>query len=609
VGGHWNAFGNGFVFDDLLIIRDNSAIQELGRVPALFTQDYWGAWGGQGLYRPLVLTSYAVNYGLGGLATPGYTAVNLALHGAVSVLVLALATSLGAAWPVAAAAGLLYAVHPVHTEAVTGIVGRAETLSALFLFLAFLGHRRGPAARRPALIRGLTAVAYLLALLSKENAFTFLGLVVLGEAFFPVTGRDGTSFSPRRRVRDYLLLLGLTIAFLGIRGAIVGFGSPPATPLNNPLLPIIGPTPLGNVYGADFLTARMTAIAVLGTYARLLLWPATLSCDYSLAALPLVHSPADPRFLAGLAALLAVLGGTVFLRRRARLVAFGLGFLAVSFVLSSNLLIRIGTICAERLLYLPSAGFVLATAAGLGLLWERPRLAPWATVFLLLAVMGGAARTWIRNRDWRDEHALWASAVRIVPASAKAQTEYGRVLLDESEGASARGQADSAATLRHRASRHLDQALAIYPECRPAANHRTRVAILDGDLARAQELCERAVRVDSTDAMAYSNWGYVLKQEGERAAAGTPEAQRSFAEALAKLDRAVALDSTLVNARLNRGALYRYRLGRPDLALPDFHAVLRLAPNHPNTTALKRETLRIESSGRRAESSAFHGGK
>jgi tetratricopeptide (TPR) repeat protein len=122
------------------------------------------------------------------------------------------------------------------------------------------------------------------------------------------------------------------------------------------------------------------------------------------------------------------------------------------------------------------------------------------------------------------------------------------------------------------------------------------VALIEGDLRRAQELCQRSVRVDSTDPMAWSNWGLVLMQEGERAASDSTkqgEARQSFEQALGKLNRAIALDSTLVNALLNRGALYRYRLGRPDLALLDFRAVLRLSTEHPRTQALRREVQRI----------------
>jgi tetratricopeptide (TPR) repeat protein len=146
----------------------------------------------------------------------------------------------------------------------------------------------------------------------------------------------------------------------------------------------------------------------------------------------------------------------------------------------------------------------------------------------------------------------------------------------------------------------LEDALRIYPESRPAANHLTQMALIDGDLHRADDLCQRAVRVDSTDAMSWSNWGLVLMQEGERIAAGDSakqaEARQSFEDALGKLNRAIALDSTLVNARLNRGAIYRYRLGRLDLALIDFAAVLRLDPEHPRASALRREIARIESS-------------
>ena len=81
-----NAFGNDFVLDDIALIRDNVRIRSLGNVPHLFASSYWGSGGAQALYRPLVLVTYALNYAVHGLSTIGYTAVNVSLHAAVSLL-------------------------------------------------------------------------------------------------------------------------------------------------------------------------------------------------------------------------------------------------------------------------------------------------------------------------------------------------------------------------------------------------------------------------------------------------------------------------------------------------------------------------------------------
>lgn len=607
---HLNAFGNAFVFDDLNIIRDNPRIRDLGHLPRLFTEGYWGIWGNQGLYRPLAVVTYALNYAAGGLATAGYTAVNIALHMLVSGLVVLAAANLGASAAVAGGAGLLFAVHPIHTEAVTGFVGRAETLAAAFFLLAFLLDRRIAVTPRPRLARAGPALAYLCALLSKENAVTWLAAVAAADGLLPVRSGPAAPVSFRTRLRrDYPLYVAVTAVYLAARIAVVGVSAPPASPLNNPLIPRQPPTALGHVYGATFLESRMTAVAVLAEYGRLLVWPARLSCDYSLAALPVVHSAADRRFAAGLALVAAWAAGILVLKRRVPLAAYGLLFLGLTFSLSTNLPVRIGTICAERLLYLSSAGFVLAVASGGEALSRRRGAARTLCAVFAVVLVLAAARTWVRNRDWRDEHALWSSAVEAVPQSAKAQAEYGRVLLEASEAAAQRGDSSAALATRRQATTHLEQALAIYPESRHALNSLTKVALLDRDPAAAIALAERSATIDPGDALAMSNWGLALMARGEAeiraaknevAAAGAldgslaPTALRTFNEAIAKLDRALEIEPGHVIARYNRAVIYRYRLGRPDLALADFREVLARAPDHPNAAALRREIARLE---------------
>ena len=145
-------------------------------------------------------------------------------------------------------------------------------------------------------------------------------------------------------------------------------------PLDNPLVPITT-TALGERLGATTGQALMTAFAVVAEYARLLAWPARLSPDYSYNQIPLVTSASDPRFIAGVAIVLAIAGGIVMLWRRSPIAAFGLAFLALTFSIVSNFVLTIGTICAERLLYLPSAGALIAGGVGVEMLTRIRRRA------------------------------------------------------------------------------------------------------------------------------------------------------------------------------------------------------------------------------------------
>jgi tetratricopeptide (TPR) repeat protein len=621
---HLNAFGNGFVFDDLLIIRDNPSIRSLAGIPGLFTENYWGDWTDKGLYRPLVIATYALNYAAGGLHTAGYTGVNLLLHAGVTLLLVVLAVRLGASRAVAASLGLLFAVHPVHTEAVTGLVGRAETLAALAVVAALLAHRRAHAASSFSSARRWrlgAAACFLLALLSKENAIAFIVIAPIMDWLLPVRRR--TSDEEQRgsrwsdgRLRADLVAYGVVIAVylvarMAALGALTG-GIETTTPLNNPLVARTGATALGNVYGAGPVQAKLTAIAVLGEYARLLLWPARLSCDYSYDQLALVGSPVDARFALGLLLLVLVIGGVLWLRRRVPLAAFGLALLAVTFAPSSNLPITIGTICGERLLYLPSAGFLLAVAAlGEQMVCTRGSTARRVALAALVVLVAlGAVRSWARNPEWRSPLSLWESAARAVPRSAKAHAEYGRALLDESDRLEQLGDGERARPMFADAISHLERALEIYPENTKAINALTRAELLRGDWQRALELCDLSIRITPADPLSHSNASLALmrlgdvagQRAGQRSQAGLEtEAERLRAEArslyeraVSRAGRAIEIDPGFVNAYYNRAAIYRYQLGRYAEALADFRAVLRLDPDHPNAEAIRREVERLD---------------
>ncbi len=610
-----NTFGNAFVFDDLDIIRDNVRIRSLSNIPELFSTNYWGDRANQGLYRPLVLTTYALNYSFGQLNTTGYTILNLALHAGVTMLLVLLIRNLGGTVLLAGVTGLFFAVHPVHTEAVTGFVGRAETLTAFLVLLALLLHRRIPiVTHRRALTRAAAVLAFLLAMFTKENAITFIGVVAVMDWLLPTERRDSHAGGFRARLRtDYVLYVAAIALYLTIRIAVLGSiagGVETTTPQDNPLVPTTSPTVMGNIYGTDFVDSKLTAIAVLPEYTRLLLWPARLSCDYSIDQIPVVTSPVDPRFLAGLAILIAVSAGFVWLLRNQRLAAFGVAVMALTFVLSSNLVFAIGTICGERLIYLPSAGLALIAACT----WERLarsrggryRTVAIGVLVVVTALAGG--RTWARNVDWRGSRTLWESTVRAAPKSAKAHSNLGHALLADSKALAAAGDDATARSLLDTAGDHLEHALRIYPESWRTVNTLTNVELQRDNLEHALELCAVGVQLEPTDHMAYSNWAIALMRDGDRlvsrAETAATQGHEQEAEQLRTRSRAVYEDAVVkateainlapgfANNYFNRAMLYLYRIEQPDQAMADFRRVLELAPNHPAAAAIRQELAR-----------------
>ena len=415
-----------------------------------------------------MLASYAVNYAVHGLSASGYTAVNIALHTAVSLLLFTLVRGIGETPFAAGVTGIAFAVHPVHTEAVTGIAGRTELLAAFFFLLAIHLHRRAPAAARGAVAyRAGALVSFACALLAKESAVTLLLVLPAMDALVPATRRDGPLAVPRTRiVTDYVPLAAVALAYLAARHAVLGgiaIAEGMIAPLDNPLVPITR-MPLGERLGATAGQAFMTAFAVVVEYARVLVWPARLSPDYSYQQIPLVTGVLDGRFIAGVALTSACLCGIVMLWRRSPAAAFGLAFLALTFSIVSNFFITIGTICAERLMYVPSAGALIAAGVGAGrLATTAPTQRRLVSAVLTILVVMGAARTWTRNRDWANEFALWSAAIGVAPASARVQSEYGRVLMNLAENEAQAGRAAEAERHYAAAQTHFETALKIYP--------------------------------------------------------------------------------------------------------------------------------------------------
>ncbi|MFN8642223.1 MAG: hypothetical protein U0802_11400, partial [Candidatus Binatia bacterium] len=175
VAPYLNSLSNGFAFDDPDVVRDNPMVT-LDPPAALFTTVYHpGA-----LYRPLTMLTYVANHRLGHGAM-GFHAANVALHALVALAVFRLVHLLLGSLLAATVAGALFAVHPVHTEAVSNVVGRAELLAALLVLATLLATRRALASRGGAAWawRILAWLAFAAGLLAKESAFTAIGLVAV----------------------------------------------------------------------------------------------------------------------------------------------------------------------------------------------------------------------------------------------------------------------------------------------------------------------------------------------------------------------------------------------------------------------------------------------
>jgi len=480
------ALWNGFAFDDVPVVARNPLVHHLDGVWRAFTVPYWPITLISSLYRPLPLVTFTLD-GLVGWAA-WFHAVNLAWHAGASVAVAALARR----WSgnrAALLAGVLFAVHPVHVEAVAMIVGRSDLMAALFALVAvYLAVERQSV--------GWSALAMVAGVLSKENAAVAPGLVVWAW----VTGL--APLPPRRKLAAFgVCWIVLAIAYAAARWAVLHRYAGYTT--NAPVF--MGQTPL---------TIRLTALAALADVARLLVFPLALRADYSPLERTAVTSVLDPRALLGL---LIVAGWGLLLalawRRGRKVEAFGLGWIAIAYAPVANLLFPIGVLIAERTLYLPSVGLALAVGASLRTLPRRAWVAATALVFV-----AGGVRTALRVPVWRDSGSATLALLEDAPLSFQGWTYLGWEYLEARKPARALAAFKRAGTLYRGDLRvFLGAADAAYTLGQP------RVA--DSLLALADRACYRCADV-------YPYQAAAARQRGDTASAAALEAHAARLRAL-----------------------------------------------------------------------------
>lgn len=435
----------GFVYDDIPLIVENARLHSLSRLGEVLTGGYWPDRSGLTLYRPVTQGLESLLWALGGGTPLPFHLVNLLLGTAVVLLVHRLLVSLRVPSRTAFLASLLFALLPIHTEATTAIVGVSELLAAGLGVAALLSYRSG---------RRVAALAlFALAVLSKESAAAIAGLALLLPFVEPGPR------SPWKRLAVDAAGAGAVVALALVARRLVAFGPDFIPPIDNPMSLV---HPLQRI-----LTALWTQVL----YLRQCLFPLVLSADYSYKEIPLVMGPDDARAWAGIA--LLGLAAWAFRYRPATRVPILLW--AVPFLPAANLLMPVGTVMGERLAYLPSLGLCLLVAP---LLLRVPR----KEVVVGAICLAFAARTAVRNLDWRSADTFYPKLVATSPGSAKVWYFLGcwKAAREDDPGALAA----------------YDEAIRIFQPYPEAWNNRAGTLLRLGRKDEAKESYRQAVRFD-----------------------------------------------------------------------------------------------------------------
>ncbi len=442
-----NSFSAGLVLDNGTVIGTDPRIKEVTRdnLFLIFHQNYWWPAFESDLYRPLTTLSYLFNYAiLGDRRFPfGYHVVNFLLQWANVWLVLVIVRRLSGNLALAAIAAALFAVHPVNVESVTNIVGRGDLLATLSILLGGWCYLRAADASgwgKAAWLAG-TGINALWGIFSKESAVLIAAFVFLYDLLWRWPRLPGKNFFHRLKqaalefgLKGYVALLPALLFLWLVRSYLT---------LHSPVFgQVFADNPISQA--DSWFQGAMTAINVLGRYLLMMVFPRTLSCDYSYHQIPMYGEPGAgwPTLLSwvSLAVIVALIWVAVRFRRSQPLLSWGIAVFLIMQLPTCNRLRPLGSIMAERFLYLPSIGFCVAAALGLVRLGEflarhiaalRREASAVGWVLAAATTVAQGARTHARNEDWQTDYSLWKSAVAAAPDSFKTHKAFALCLWDD----------------------------------------------------------------------------------------------------------------------------------------------------------------------------------
>uniref|UniRef100_A0A4W6C4F5 Protein O-mannosyl-transferase TMTC3 n=1 Tax=Lates calcarifer TaxID=8187 RepID=A0A4W6C4F5_LATCA len=604
VGCYWNSLSCGFVFDDVSAILDNKDLRPSTPIRNLFLNDFWGTPMAEERshksYRPLTVLTFRLNYLFSELSAASYHLLNVVLHAVVCVLFLRVCR-LFLDKTSSLVAALLFAVHPIHTEAVTGVVGRAELLSSIFLLAAFLAYTKSTSADHSIVWApiALTVVLVAAATLCKEQGITVVGICCVHEVFVAqgftlpmlldtlrqvLQGKDGFPYAVLQTLLKLIVLVISTLLLVIIRVQVIQSQLPVFTRFDNPAA-------------------------------------VKLCCDWTMGTIPLVESFLDLRNLATLV-FYTFLGLLAYhsLRYRhssAKTVIMALSLIVLPFIPASNLFFPVGFVVAERVLYVPSMGFCVLVAHGFKIVshkghWKK---ISWLMIGVLLTTH--AVKTFNRNWDWESEYTLFTSALKVNKNNAKLWNNVGHALENQNNYARAlryflqatRVQPDDIGAHMNvgRTYKNLNKskeaedaylvAKSLMPQVIPGKKYATRVApnhlnvyinlanlirANESRLEEADQLYRQAISMRPDFKQAYISRGELLLK------------MNKLTEARDAYLRALELDRTNADLWYNL-AIVNIEMKDPSEALRNFNHALELNPRHK--LALFNSALLMQESG------------
>ena len=509
-----------FQYDDHPTILQNEAVRDPSLLPRYFVDaDLFSGLEGNAMYRPVLLASYLLDYGIAGYHPTAWHLTNILIHALNAVLVLLLTRRLLAvlrpgkpAGYVAFFAALAFALHPVHSEVVNYVSSRSSSLAtvgflgALLLHLAWTRGEKGRLARVLLAIGSMALLAFGFG--GKEIAVAAVPVAFALDLIDPKEARLPKRFLTAS-LRVLPLLAVAAIYLFWLRPAVLG-----STGVNvsDRMFTVDGKVDLYWGGGRTIFQNLLTQARVFWMYAALLLFPHGLAVDRFVRVSTSFGEPAVIASVAGIAVVLALL---LLAWRKERIVTFAGGLYIVALLPTSSV-IPLNVLMNEHRLYLPGVGIAILMGLALGGLHRRRRKA--ATVLGLLVAAAWVAVIVPRSLVWQDPLKLWQESVRVSPGSFRSHNQLGAACIAEAQ---AIGVSDEALPVLERAIRSLSEAERLYPDWYNAPlnlgiAHRLEGEITRDDAAfaksiehfeRCRELSKNEWRARYQIATTYGAWG------------------------------------------------------------------------------------------------------
>lgn len=397
-----NSLSNDFVFDDDSVVLSDPTIMSLSSIPKYFTGQegfhkvigkYW---------RPVISASYAIDYSIWGFNPIGFHLTNIIIHIINCLLffkMLLLMFPLGARKKtkqyeyVLLAGAAVFAVHPIHTEAVTWVSGRTDSFSFTFFIAAFIYYLKysssGDVKRANTYII-LMSIFFMLAVLAKEMAITLPAAVILYDI---ISGKVNNIRALKKKAFVYMLLVGLSILYLFLRWLV--------------LKDVPERVTYFYFYGKDLTTMILTMLQTLPLYFRLLIVPVGLVYHYS-GYLPYVNTIDNLNVLFALFFIIVMIAFAIIFYKRSPIISYSILFFFLTLLPVLNIVPTMNFM-AERFLYIPS---IIVSLLIIVLLFRISTLKS-KNVFYTLTILLIAVYSYLtiqRNPEWKNNDALFMSA-------------------------------------------------------------------------------------------------------------------------------------------------------------------------------------------------------